>query len=203
MADLYEAGIITNSRKAAGKGKFVFSLVVGSKRIYDFIDDNPVAEMNDIAFVADPKVIASNYRPFSVNATIQIDLYGQCASETVDGRHYSGVGGQWDFHYGATQAEEGRSVITLMSTGRGRSRIVPALPLGSAVTIPRNDVHYVATEYGVVNLKRRTLEERAYALISIAHPDFRDELERAARDDLKVLPRRFVQGARIGPEASA
>jgi 4-hydroxybutyrate CoA-transferase len=203
MADLYEAGVITNSRKAFGKGKFVFALVVGSQRIYDFIDDNPAAEMNDIAYVADPKVIASNYRPFSINATIQIDLFGQCASETVDGRHYSGVGGQWNFHYGAAQGEEGRAVITLMSTGRGRSRIVPMLPPGSAVTIPRNDIQYVATEYGVVNLKGTALDERARALISIAHPDFREELERAAHDELRVLPRRVVQGASVQPGGAA
>ena len=100
-------------------GKFTFSLVVGSERIYRFIDDNMAAEMQDIAIVADPRVIAHNYRPFSVNATIQVDLSGQCASESIGPQHYSGIGGQWNFHYGTSLAEEGRAVMTLMSTGRG------------------------------------------------------------------------------------
>lgn len=190
VADLYEAGIITNRRKTVNKGKFTFALVVGSKRIYDFIDDNMSAEMHDIAYVADPRVISQNYRPFSVNATILVDLAGQCCSESIGTQHYSGVGGQWNFHYGTSIGEEGRGVMTLMSTGRGQSRIVPVLPAGSAVSISRNDVHYVATEHGAVELKGYTLEDRARRLISIAAPEFREELERAARDDLRVLPRR-------------
>ncbi|MGF7161564.1 acyl-CoA hydrolase [Rhodoligotrophos appendicifer] len=191
MADLYDAGVITNSRKTIHRNMFTFSLVVGSERIYSFIDDNPAAEMHDIAYVADPRVIARNHRPFSVNATIQIDLSGQCASETIGHQHYSGVGGQWSFHYGAALAEEGRAVITLSATGKGGSvsRIVPMLPMGSAVTISRNDIQYVATEFGIVNLKGTTLEERALLLISIAHPKFRDALERSAREDLKLLRR--------------
>ena len=193
VADLYEAGVITNARKTLHKDKFVYALAFGSQRIYDFIDDNPATEMHDIAYVADPRVICTNFRPFSVNATIQIDLMGQCASETFGSQHYSGVGGQWNFHYGTSLAEEGRAVITLLSTAKqgSVSRVVPVLPLGSAVSISRNDIQYVATEYGIANLKGKTLEDRARALIGLAHPKFREELERSARDDLKVLPRRL------------
>jgi len=193
VADLYEAGVITNARKSTHKDKFVYALAFGSQRIYDFIDDNPAAEMHDIAYVADPRVICTNARPVSVNATIQIDLMGQCASETFGSQHYSGVGGQWNFHYGTSLAEDGRAVITLQSTAKGGtvSRIVPVLPLGSAVSISRNDIQYVATEYGIANLKGKTLEERALALIGLAHPRFRDDLEKNARDELKVLPHRF------------
>lgn len=192
MADLFEAGVITNARKTLHPGKFTFALVVGSRRIYDFIDDNPAAEMFDITYVADPRVICRNYRPFSINATMQVDLSGQCASETMGHLHYSGVGGQWGFHYGAALAEDGKSVMTLPSTAKGGtiSRIVPMLPQGSAVSISRNDVQYVATEYGIVNLKGLTLEDRALKLISIAHPKFRDGLMRAAQDELRVILRR-------------
>jgi len=207
VADLYEAGVITNARKTLHKDKFIYALAFGSQRIYDFIDNNPAMEMHDIAYVADPRVICTNFRPFSVNATIQVDLMGQCASETFGSQHYSGVGGQWNFHYGTSLAEEGRAVITLLSTAKqgSLSRIVPVLPLGSAVSISRNDIQYVATEYGIANLKGRTLEERARALIALAHPKFREELERSARDDLKVLPRRLhaVPGAAAGLEETS
>jgi acyl-CoA hydrolase len=191
IADLYEADIITNARKTINRNKFTFALVVGSKRIYDFIDDNMAADMHDIAYVADPRVIAQNHRPFSINATILVDLSGQCSSETIGPQHYSGVGGQWNFHYGASLGEEGRGVMTLMSKGRGKSRIVPMLPAGTAVSISRNDVQYVATEHGAINLKGYTLEDRARRMISIADPEFREELEKAARDELKLFSRRI------------
>jgi len=192
VVSLYEAGVVTNARKTIHKNKFVCTLGIGSQKIYDFLDDNPAVEMHRIAYVADPRVFSQNYRPFSINATIQVDLSGQCASETIGHRHYSGVGGQWNFHYGATLGEEGCGVMTLLSTAKGGtvSRIVPMLPMGSAVSISRNDIQYVATEFGIVNLKGCTLEERALRLISIAHPNFRDELEKSAREELKVLTRR-------------
>ena len=191
MAELFEAGVITNARKTIHPGKFTFAVVIGSKRIYDFIDDNPAAEMFDIKYVTDPRVICRNYRPFSINGTIQVDLSGQCASETLGHLHYSGVGGQWGFHYGAALAEDGKSVMTLPSTAKAGtiSRIVPMLPQGSAVSISRNDVQYVATEYGIVNLKGATLEERALKLISIAHPKFRDALMQSAHDELRLILR--------------
>jgi 4-hydroxybutyrate CoA-transferase len=192
VVTLYEAGVVTNARKTIHKKKFVCALGIGSPKIYDFLNDNPAVEMHRIAYVADPRVFCQNYRPFAINATIMVDLSGQCASETIGHQHYSGVGGQWNFHYGASLGEEGCGVMTLLSTAKGGtlSNIVPMLPLGSAVSISRNDIQYVATEYGIVNLKGSTLEERALKLISIAHPKFRDELTKTAREQLKVLPRR-------------
>jgi len=190
--DLFEAGVVTNARKTRNRGRMTTSMIFGSERVYRFIDDNPVVEVHPISYTNDPCVIAGNYRQVSINSTILVDLFGQCASETIGPQHYSGTGGQWNFHYGASLSEGGVSVIALPSTGMGgtRSRIVPTLPAGTAVSIPRNDIHCVATEHGIVDVRGRTLEERAHLLISIADPKFRDELERAARDELKLIRRK-------------
>jgi acyl-CoA hydrolase len=127
----------------------------------------------------------------SINATLQIDLQGQCASEGFGPLHHSGLGGQWNYHYGAGLADDGKGIMALPSTARGGtvSRIVPMLAAGTAVSIPRNDIHWVVTEYGAADLRGRSLDERARLLIAIAHPDFRESLERAAREELRVLPR--------------
>lgn len=187
--DLHEAGILTNSRKTANRGKTVAAMIFGSERLYRFIDDNPAVEVHPTSYVNDPAVIARNHRPVSINTTIMIDLFGQCASESIGPLHYSGTGGQWNFHYGASLAPEGRSVMALQSTSRSgtASRIVPTLPPGSIVSIPRNDLHYVATEHGIQDMRGISMEERARRLIALADPQYREALERAARDELKLF----------------
>ena len=187
--DLHEAGILTNARKTANRGKTVAAMIFGSERLYRFIDDNPAVEVHPTSHVNDPEVIARNHRPVSINTTIMIDLFGQCASESIGPLHYSGTGGQWNFHYGASLAPEGRAVMALQSTSRGgtASRIVPTLPPGSIVSIPRNDLHYVATEHGIQDMRGISMEERARRLIALADPRYREALERAARDELKLF----------------
>jgi 4-hydroxybutyrate CoA-transferase len=187
--DLHEAGILTNARKSANRGKTVAAMIFGSERLYRFIHDNPAVEVHPTSHVNDPAVIARNHRPVSINTTIMIDLFGQCASESIGPMHYSGTGGQWNFHYGASLSPEGCAVMALQSTSRGgaASRIVPTLPPGSIVSIPRNDLHYVATEHGIHDMRGISMEERARRLIALADPRYRDGLERAARDDLRLL----------------
>ena len=203
VLELYEAGVLTNARKTLHKGKIIGACTTGSRRFYDFLDRNPMVELHSIAYTNDPRVIAQNYRQVSVNATLQVDLFGQCASETLGPVHYGGTGGQWNFHYGASLAEEGVAIMTMPSTAKAGtiSRVVPMLPLGSVVSIPRNDLQFIATEHGIVNLKGQTLEERARRLISIAHPRFREELERAARDELRLFARHAFAGADLRPAA--
>ncbi len=200
VLQLHEAGVVTNARKSLHRGKIVGACATGSQRFYDFLDRNPAVELHPISYTNDPRVIAQNYRQVSVNATLQVDLFGQCASETLGPVHYGGTGGQWNFHYGASLSEGGVAIMTMPSTAKGGSisRIVPMLPQGSIVSIPRNDVEFIATEHGIVHLKGRTLEERARLLISIADPRFREQLEHAARDDMNLIRRRAVRGAPVG-----
>lgn len=187
--DLHEAGLLTNARKTANRGTTVAAMIFGSERLYRFIHDNPAVEVHPTSYVNDPAVIARNHRPVSINTTIMIDLFGQCASESIGPQHYSGTGGQWNFHYGTSLAPEGCAVMALQSTSRGgtASRIVPTLPAGTIVSIPRNDLHYVATEHGIHDMRGISMEERAHRLIALADPRYREGLERAARDELKLL----------------
>jgi 4-hydroxybutyrate CoA-transferase len=186
VVDLHDAGVITNPRKGQNVGKMTAAMAIGSRSLYDFIDRNPGVEIRPFSYVNDPQVIARNHKPVSINATLQIDLSGHCASEGFGPRHHGGIGGQWNFHYGASLAADGKGIIALPATARkgSVSRIVPSLSSGSAVSIPRNDIHYVATEHGAVELRGRPLDERAKLLISIAAPEFREELARTARDEL-------------------
>jgi itaconate CoA-transferase len=180
LARLMRQGIVDNSRKTLHPGRSVFTFAMGDTALYDFIDDNPAFEAHPVDYVNNPAVIAANDRMVSVNATLEMDLHGACNSEYRTGRQYSASGGQLDFVRGASASRGGRSIIACHSTAAGGtvSRIVPRLC--GAVTTPRNDVHYVATEYGIVNLRGLSLRERATALIGIAHPAFREELDRAA-----------------------
>lgn len=189
VIDLYEAGVITNARKNVDRGKMVAAMAIGSRRLYEFLDRNPAVHIGPFTYVNDPKTIARGYRPVSINATLQVDLMGQCASEGFGTLHHGGIGGQWNFHYGAGQADDGKGVMTLPSTAKAGtiSRIVPTLGAGTSVSIPRNDIHWVVTEHGAVDLRGKPLDERARLLISIAHPAFREELERAARTELHLL----------------
>ncbi|VTU22980.1 acetyl-CoA hydrolase/transferase family protein [Variovorax sp. PBL-E5] len=187
---LTEAGVITNARKSLDRGRMMAAMAIGSSRLHRFVDRNPFAWFRAFSYVNDVRTIAAGYRPVSINATLEVDLMGQCASEGFGHLHHSGVGGQWNFHYGAALADEGKGIIALSSTARGGtvSRIVPMLAAGTAVTIPRNDIHWVVTEYGAVDLRGKSLRDRARLLISIAHPQFRESLERAARNEMHLLP---------------
>ncbi|MDE1147106.1 MAG: acetyl-CoA hydrolase/transferase C-terminal domain-containing protein [Azospirillaceae bacterium] len=180
LAELMRRGAVDNSRKAIHTGRTVFTFAMGDRALYDFLDDNPAIEAQPVDYVNNPAVIARNDSMVSVNATLEIDLQGACNSECLTGWQYSAAGGQLDFVRGASASKGGKSIIACHATAAGgtASRIVPRL--SGPVTTPRNDVQYVATEYGIVNLRGLTLAERARALIGIAHPDFREGLERAA-----------------------
>lgn len=184
MVDLIEKGVVDNSRKKHHPGRSVVALSLGNQRLYDHLDGNDEVMMLPIDVVNDPREIMRNERLVSINAAMQVDLYGQCASEALGARHYSGTGGQWEFVFGSTHTAGGRSIIALPSTALGgsRSTITTTFPPGTAITVPRNDVDFVVTEYGVAALRGRTLAERAHALIAIAHPNFREELSRDARE---------------------
>ncbi|MBN1662019.1 MAG: acetyl-CoA hydrolase/transferase family protein [Deltaproteobacteria bacterium] len=184
MVDLIEKGVITGRRKNFHKGKHVFSLAYGGRKTFDFMDGNRSFENYPSSYVMNPAIIAKNHRMTAINAVLQIDLLGQCNAEFLEGHQYSGTGGQLDFVRGAYDAPDGKAILVLYSTAKGGeiSRIVSRFPGGTMVTTPRMDVHYVATEYGIVNLKGKSTRARALALISIAHPKFRDDLMREAED---------------------
>jgi acyl-CoA hydrolase len=178
---LIRRGIIDGSRKAIDKGKVVASFLLGSQEVYDFIDHNPAVEMRDIAYTNDPAIIARNPKVVSINSATEIDLTGQVCADSIGERIYSGTGGQLDFVRGAKMSEGGKAVIALASrTGKGLPKIVPTLKPGAGVVTPRADVQWVVTEYGSVNLYGKSLQERARLLISIAHPEDREGLDRAA-----------------------
>jgi 4-hydroxybutyrate CoA-transferase len=180
--ELFEAGVITNERKTLHPGKIVSSFTMGSRRLYDFIDNNPVVEMHPSHYTNDPFIIAQNDNMVAINSAISIDLTGQVNSDSIGLQFFSGIGGQVDFVRGASRAKNGKSILAFPSTAKGGavSRIVPVLASGAGVVTSRGDVHYICTEYGVANLHGKSIRERARALINIAHPKFRDELERFA-----------------------
>jgi len=184
VMQLFEAGVITNEKKTLHPGKMVASFVMGSRELYDFIDNNPVVEMHPSHYTNDPFVIAQNDNMVAINSAISVDLTGQVNSDSMGSRFYSGIGGQVDFVRGASRAKNGKAFIALPATAKSEtlSRIVPTLAEGAGVVTSRGDVQYVATEFGVVNLHGKSIRQRARALINIAHPKFRDELERFARE---------------------
>jgi acyl-CoA hydrolase len=194
VVDLVESGRATGIHKAIDRGKVAYTFAAGSRRLYDFLDRNEGCAAHPVDYTNLPDRIARNEHVFSINNTTQIDLQGQCCSESAGFRHLTGTGGQLQFVRGAGMSRGGRSVICLASTwereGRRVSRIVSALTPGNVVTTPRTDVMYVVTEYGVACLKGRSVPERARALIDIAHPEFREPLEREAREN-NVLPKGF------------
>jgi acyl-CoA hydrolase len=183
IAALAERGVLTGTRKSINPLRMVTTFALGTQRTYDFIADNPAVELWPVDYVNDPRTIARNDRFVSINATIEVDLLGQCASETLHGRCYSGSGGQADFARGALYSDSGQGFVVLHSTtGDGAvSRIVPGLQPGTAVTTMKNTVDKVVTEHGVAELRGRTMAERARALVAVAHPDHRDGLATAAR----------------------
>ena len=184
IIELVEKGVVTGAKKEINRGKIVSSFVLGTKRVYDFVHDNPLVELRPSDYTNDTAVIRRFRRMVAINSAIEIDLTGQVCADSIGTRLYSGVGGQMDFLRGAATAEEGRAIIALPSTAsKGKlSRIVPMLRPGAGVVTTRAHVHTVVTEWGVAELHGRGIAERAKALIAIADPRFRDELSRAARD---------------------
>ncbi|MFC4354894.1 acetyl-CoA hydrolase/transferase family protein [Chryseomicrobium palamuruense] len=183
IIDLVEAGAIDGSQKFTNQGKMIATFAHGSKRLYDFIHGNPALQFLPVSMVNDPREIGKEENMISINATTEVDLYGQCASETVAGRYYSSTGGQADFARGVRFSKNGKGFITMTSTVKNgeMSRIKLALTPGSIVTTNKNDVDHIVTEYGVAEMFGRPISERAEQLISIAHPNFRDELRFEAK----------------------
>lgn len=180
VIDLIKSGVINNSRKKLNVGKSVTGFMAGTRKLYDFVDDNPFVRVMDIAYVNDTSIIRQNPQVAAINSAIEIDLTGQVCSDSMGTYQYSGIGGQMDFIRGASLSEDGKPIIALPSvTSKGISRIVPMLKPGAGVVTTRGHVHWVVTEYGSVNLFGLSLKQRGRALISISHPDQREILERA------------------------
>ncbi len=187
MVDLYNTGKITGNRKTTDRFKMVYTFAMGTKKLYDFLHNNPACASYPVNYTNDPRVIQVNDKVVAINNAIEVDLFSQVCSESSGTVHISGTGGQFDFIFGAFNSRGGKGIIALSSTfqdknGNVHSRIVPTLKPGSIVTVPRSCVQYVATEYGIVQLKGKSTWQRAEALIGIAHPTFRDELTRQARE---------------------
>lgn len=181
LLPLIEQGVITGEEKEIKTNKIVTCFAAGSQKLYDFIDDNPLVHFKEAGYTNDTTIIRQNPKVTAINSAIEIDLTGQVCADTIGTFQYSGVGGQMDFIRGASLSPGGKPIIALTSvTGKGISKITPILKAGAGVTTTRAHVHYVATEFGVVNLFGKNLQERARALISIAHPDHRETLEAAA-----------------------
>ena len=182
VVDLVEAGVITGTRKSVDRDKIVASFCMGTRKLYDFIDDNPVFAFHPTEYVNDPFVIAQQNKMVAINVALEVDLTGQVCADSLGAQFYSGIGGQVDFNRGAARAPGGKAIIAFPSTARDgeASRIVSRLSPGAGVVTTRGDVHYVVTEYGVAYLHGKNVQARALALINIAHPDFRSELFREA-----------------------
>ncbi|HEY7512984.1 MAG TPA: acetyl-CoA hydrolase/transferase C-terminal domain-containing protein [Vicinamibacteria bacterium] len=183
LVDLFESGVVTGEAKTLHRGKIVASFVLGSKKCFDFLDNNPFVEFHPIDYVNDPYVIAQNEKMVAINSALSVDLTGQVCADSIGRAIYSGFGGQLDFVRGAARSRGGKPIIALPSTARGGrvSRIVDVLEEGSGVVTTRGDVHYVVTEHGIASLFGKSLRERARELIAVAHPDFREDLRAAAR----------------------
>lgn len=182
VVNLVEKGVITNEHKVVGRGKIITGFVIGTRKLYDFVDNNPFVSCRSISWVNDTSVIRRNPKAVSINSAIEIDLTGQVCSDSIGTFQYSGIGGQMDFMRGSALSKGGKPIIALPSmTKKGVSRIVPVLKEGAGVVTTRGHVHWVATEFGVVNLYGKNMEQRAKLLISIAHPSVKEELEKAAR----------------------
>ena len=189
--DLIESGVINGLQKRSHPGKVVATFVMGTRRMYDFLDDNPQVAMLDVGYTNDTAVIRRNPKVTAINSAIEVDLTGQVCADSIGTRQYSGVGGQMDFIRGASLSEGGKPIIALPSvTRRGETRIVPYLKRGAGVVSTRAHVHYVVTEWGVANLYGQNLQARARLMIDLAHPDHREQLEREAFERFQTLPAR-------------
>ena len=185
VVDLVEKGIITNEMKTLHPGKLIAGFVLGTRRLYNFIHNNPSIEFHPQEYVNDPFVIAKNKKMVAINSAIEVDITGQVCSDSIGPKIYSGFGGQLDFIRGAARSEGGKPIIALPSTTKNDkiSRIVPQLKPGAGVITGRGDVHYVVTEYGVAQLHGKPIRQRVHELIKIAHPDFREELLKYAKEN--------------------
>jgi acetyl-CoA hydrolase len=183
VMNLVEKGVITGARKTLHPGKVIAGFVLGSKALYRWLDHNPIVELHRTDYVNDPCVVGRNYRQVAINGAIEVDLTGQVCADSIGAKLYSGVGGQMDFIYGASRSQEGVPILALPSTVKqgAMSRIVPMLKPGAGVVTSRNHVHWIVTEFGAVDLYGKSIRERAHALIGIAHPEFREALEREAK----------------------
>ncbi len=188
---LVDAGVLTNSRKTLHPGKITAGFIIGNKQLYDWVDDNPLIELHPTEYINDPFTVAKNERMVAINSAIEVDLTGQICADSIGPKLYSGVGGQLDFIYGASRSKGGVPIIALPSSAEIRtpeggtqliSRIVAMLKRGAGVVTTRNHVHYVITEYGIADLYGKTVRQRTRALINVAHPDFRSDLEREAKE---------------------
>ncbi len=180
---LVESGVINGRNKAIDRGKMVSTFLMGSQKVYDFIDDNPGVLMMDVGYTNDPYIISRNPRVTAINSALQVDLTGQVCADSLGTKFYSGVGGQVDFIYGASLSKGGKAIIAMPSvTNKGVSKIAPVLNPGAGVVTTRAHIHWFVTEYGAVDLYGKSLQERARLITSVAHPDHREELEKAAFD---------------------
>ncbi len=203
LIDMIESGMVTGSQKNIDRGKVVASFCLGTKRLYDYIDNNPLFSFRPTEYVNDPYLISQQNKMVAVNVALEVDLTGQVCADSLGTRFFSGIGGQVDFNRGAARAKDGKAIIALPATARkgSISRIVSRLSPGAGVVTTRGDVHYVVTEYGVAYLHGKTIQERALALVSIAHPDYREQLLRDAIE-LKYIRQELqeVTGkVRVGP----
>ena len=181
VLSLVEKGVVNGREKNIDRGKMVSTFLMGSQQVYDFVDDNPMVAMMDVGYTNDPYIIAKNPKVTAINSALQVDITGQVCADSIGTKFYSGVGGQIDFIYGASLSRGGKAIIAMPSvTNKGISKIAPVLKPGAGVVTTRNHIHWLVTEYGAVNLYGKSLQERAKAIISIAHPDHREELDRAA-----------------------
>lgn len=181
VLQLVEKGVINGANKKLDKGQMVSTFLMGSQKVYDFIDNNPMVKMMDVGYTNDPFIICQNDKVTAINSALQVDLTGQVCADSLGTKFYSGVGGQIDFVYGASRSKGGKSIIAMPSvTNKGVSKIANVLNPGAGVVTTRNHMHWFVTEYGAVNLYGKTLQERAKLIISVAHPDHREELERQA-----------------------
>ena len=187
VIDLVEAGVLTNARKTLHPGKIIAGFIIGTRKLYEWVDNNPLIELHPTEYVNDPFVIAQNERMVAINSAIEVDLTGQVCADSIGPMLYSGVGGQLDFIYGASRSKGGVPIIALPSTttlkdGTRITRISAMLKQGAGVVTSRNHVRYVVTEYGVADLYGKSIRQRSRQLINIAHPDFRADLERQAKE---------------------
>lgn len=182
VIDLVNAGVLSNAQKTLHPGKIVAGFILGTQRLYDWVHNNPLIEFHRTEYVNDPFVISKNERMVAINSAIEVDLTGQVCADSIGAKLYSGVGGQLDFIYGASRSKGGVPIIALPSTAKNFSRIVPMLKPGAGVATTRNHVHYIVTEYGIAELYGKSIRQRAQALINIAHPMYREELTKQAKD---------------------
>jgi len=182
LIDLIESGVINGEKKTLLPGKVVSSFILGTKKVFDYMNDNPVFEFRPTLFVNDPFTISRNDKMISINSALEVDITGQVCADSIGPKNYSGFGGQVDFIRGAARSENGKPMMAFTSTAKGGtvSRIAPYLKQGAGVTTTRADVHYIITEYGIADMFGKSVRERVKALIEIAHPNFREELERYA-----------------------